>query len=492
MFSAKLSKGVDVRLNALQADRAAGVLLGTAAGDALGAGYEFTYPKAEVVIDMIGGGPFKWAPGEWTDDTSMAVAIAEVAATGIDLASTEGLDAVAAQFIRWYDSKPEDIGNQTRAVLSARSPNAADMATRAKAVSGLKGGNGSLMRTAPVALAYLDDPKGAVDAAWKIGALTHDDPQAGQACQIWTHAIRHAVIHGDFDGVRDYLTVADQGVVDYWGPLLDQAEYGSPRDFSKNGWVVHALQTAWWAITSTDSSNTEHLQHALEAAVRAGGDTDTTAAIAGGLLGARWGASAIPERWRRIMHGWPGYTSTDLIRLALNTTGEAMPTISVVEGDITTLDVDAIVNAANTALLGGGGVDGAIHRAGGPEILEECKALRASSLPDGLPVGSAVATTAGKMKARNVIHTVGPRYSRSQDRSAQLRSTYTRSLAVADSLGAQTVAFPLISSGVYGWPKEDAARQAVTAIHSAHTAVDNVILVAYDKPSADVLRRALE
>ncbi|MGG7100159.1 ADP-ribosylglycohydrolase family protein [Rhodococcus sp. 24CO] len=307
-----------MKLNALQSDRAAGVLLGTAAGDALGAGYEFTYPKAEVVIDMIGGGPFKWAPGEWTDDTSMAVAIAEVAATGIDLASTEGLDAIAAQFIRWYDSKPEDIGNQTRAVLSARSPDAAAMTARARAISGLKGGNGSLMRTAPVALAYLDDPKGAVDAAAKIGALTHDDPQAGQACQMWTYAIRHAVIHGDFDGVRDYLTVADQEVVDYWRPLLDQAERGSPQDFSKNGWVVHALQTAWWAITSTDSSNTEHLQRALEAAVRAGGDTDTTAAIAGGLLGARWGASAVPERWRRIMHGWPGYTSTDLIRLATN------------------------------------------------------------------------------------------------------------------------------------------------------------------------------
>lgn len=132
------------------------------------------------------------------------------------------------------------------------------MAARAKAVSGLKGGNGSLMRTAPVALAYLDDPQGAADAALKIGALTHDDPQAGQACQMWTYAIRHAVIEGNFDGVRDYLSVADQEMADYWRPLLDQAENGNPRDFSKNGWVVHALQTAWWAITSTDSSGAQH------------------------------------------------------------------------------------------------------------------------------------------------------------------------------------------------------------------------------------------
>lgn len=491
-----------MELNAEHSDRAAGVLLGTAAGDALGAGYEFTYPNAATTIDMIGGGPFKWAPGQWTDDTSMALAITEVTATGVDLASTEGLDAIAAQFVRWYDSGPEDIGNQTRAVLSARPANAAAMTECARSLRGLKGGNGSLMRTAPVALAYLGDQDGAIDSARKISELTHDDPRAAQACQLWTHAIGHAVIHGNFDGVREYLSFAEKEVADYWGPLLDQAEIGHPRDFPQNGWVVHALQTAWWAITSTDHNNALHLQRALEAAVRAGGDTDTTAAIAGGLLGARWGASAIPERWLRIMHGWPGYTSTDLIGLAnksaqrgidtFRSTGETMPELTVTEGDITTLDVDAVVNAANSGLLGGGGVDGAIHRAGGPDILDACQVLRNTSLPDGLPVGAAVATTAGRMKARNVIHTVGPRFSASEDRGALLRSAYTRSLAVADSLGARTVAFPLISSGAYGWPKKSAVQQAITAIRSADTQVKNIILVAYDKESADLMRRVLE
>ncbi len=124
-----------------------------------------------------------------------------------------------------------------------------------------------------------------------------------------------------------------------------------------------------------------------------------------------------------------------------------MPAITVVEGDITTLTVDAIVNAANSRLLGGGGVDGAIHRAGGTGDPEACEVLRNTSLPDGLPVGAAVATTAGKLHAKAVIHTVGPRYSRSEDRSGLLRSAYTRSLAVADSIGARTVAFPLISAG---------------------------------------------
>lgn len=307
-----------MRLSEQQAERAAGVLLATAAGDALGAGYEFTYPAAaDATIDMIGGGPFHFAPGEWTDDTSMAVAVAEVAAEGIDLRSTEGLDAVAAQFLRWYDSQPNDIGNQTRAVLSARSESAAEMQKQARRLTGRKGGNGSLMRTAPIALMYLDDEQGCIDAAVQISALTHDDPRASQACAMWSYAIRHAVLHGSFDGVRAYLDVALGDAAEFWGPMLDRAETGAPTDFSNNGWVVHALQTAWWAITGAEDSGPGHLPAALERAVRAGHDTDTTAAIAGGLLGARWGASAVPQRWRQQLHGWPGLGASDLVHLAV-------------------------------------------------------------------------------------------------------------------------------------------------------------------------------
>jgi O-acetyl-ADP-ribose deacetylase (regulator of RNase III) len=135
--------------------------------------------------------------------------------------------------------------------------------------------------------------------------------------------------------------------------------------------------------------------------------------------------------------------------------------ITLVRGDITEQAVDAVVNAANSSLLGGGGVDGAIHRGGGPAILEACRALRADQLPDGLPAGQAVATTAGNLPARWVIHTVGPVYSTAEDRSAVLTSAYRESLRVAEELGAATVAFPAVSAGVYGWPLEDAARIAV-------------------------------
>ena len=137
-------------------------------------------------------------------------------------------------------------------------------------------------------------------------------------------------------------------------------------------------------------------------------------------------------------------------------------------------DADVIVNAANPGLLGGGGVDGAIHAAGGPEILAECRAI-AARLPDGrLPRGQAVATTAGRLPARWVVHTAGPIWSATQDRSAVLRSCYAESLRVADGLGARTVAFPAISAGVYGWPMDDAARQAVAGVRAVAMAVEHV------------------
>jgi ADP-ribosylglycohydrolase len=309
-----------VELDMQQTDRVAGVLVATAAGDALGAGYEFTYPRPDLAIDMIGGGLGPFAPGEWTDDTSMTLAIAEVSASGRTIGHGEGLDAVAAQFVRWYDTHPKDIGNQTRAVLSARPRSAAAMRQYALELPGRKAGNGSLMRTAPVGIAYLHDADACVAAAGDISALTHNDPQAIEACRLWSYAIRHAVLHGNFDGARLYLDGASDEVADFWGGLLDEAEKADTAQvFDKNGWVVHALQVAWWAITHTDASGPDHLADALESAVRAGGDTDTTAAIAGGLLGARWGASAVPERWKQMLHGWPGYRVDGLIELASKT-----------------------------------------------------------------------------------------------------------------------------------------------------------------------------
>jgi O-acetyl-ADP-ribose deacetylase (regulator of RNase III) len=158
--------------------------------------------------------------------------------------------------------------------------------------------------------------------------------------------------------------------------------------------------------------------------------------------------------------------------------------LELVQGDITEQHVDAIVNAANRSLLGGGGVDGAIHRRGGPAVLAECRELRATRYPDGLPTGEAVATTAGELPARWVIHTVGPIHGRGDEE--QLRACYRNSLQVAAELGAQTVAFPLISAGAYGWPQDDAIRHAVEVIRAAEGA-GSATLVLW---SADAFGRA--
>lgn len=138
--------------------------------------------------------------------------------------------------------------------------------------------------------------------------------------------------------------------------------------------------------------------------------------------------------------------------------------IELVAGDLTGQQVDVIVNAANSSLLGGGGVDGAVHRRGGPEILAQCRELRASRYGRGLPTGQAVATTAGRLPARWVVHTVGPVYSRTDDRSALLADCQRNSLAVADELGADSIAFPAISTGIYGWPYDSAARIALRTV----------------------------
>lgn len=160
--------------------------------------------------------------------------------------------------------------------------------------------------------------------------------------------------------------------------------------------------------------------------------------------------------------------------------------VTVVQGDITQQRVDAVVNAANNAMRGGGGVDGAIHRVGGPAVLADCEAR----FPHGLATGDAGWTTAGQMAARWVIHVVGPVHG--SGTRQQLLSCYTRALAVADELGAATVAFPLVSAGVYGWPKDDAVACALEAFASASTGVQEARIVAYDAATYEQVRAALE
>lgn len=328
-------------MSSARLDRAAGVLIAMACGDALGAGYEFGPPLGpDVKVAMVGGGTFGWEPGEWTDDTAMAIALAEVAAQGLDLLGQDAQDQVAARWADWARNA-KDVGLQTRSVLveagsAARTrgrehPAAADLAAAAVAHherSGRSGGNGSLMRTAPIAVAYLHDPDAMVRAAHRYSALTHRDPEAGEACAMWCLAIRYAVLHGSFDGLRLALDGLPPDRRLFWSARLDVAEASLPAQFAHNGWVVEALQGAWSAITvgrgvlPPGALPAEHLRVGLEAAVRGGRDTDTVAAIAGSLLGAVHGASAVPASWQRVLHGWPGLGAQDLVALGMAAVSE--------------------------------------------------------------------------------------------------------------------------------------------------------------------------
>jgi len=325
-----------VDLTSEQLDRAAGAMLAAAAGDALGAGYEFGTASYPGTPEMIGGGLGGFAPGEWTDDTAQGFAILEVAATGADLRTEAALDAIAANLGEWYAAGPPDVGIQTAAVLSlaGRDASAAAMREAARQVherTGRSAGNGSLMRTAPVTLAHLDDPEALVEAAVKVSALTHHDPAAGGACALWCLIIRYTVLHGELPAPDAWEGLEAVPGLDSarppegyaaWRSVLREAEQQEPGSFDQNAWVIGALQAAWSAITHTPVSDDDpprQLRDALATAIGIGHDTDTVAAIAGAVLGARWGAGAVPDTWRTILHGWRDQTGDGLVELARRT-----------------------------------------------------------------------------------------------------------------------------------------------------------------------------
>ena len=318
-----------MQLTSPQHDRAAGVLLGQACGDALGVPYEFGTAPLDPATGprMEGGGLGAYAPGEWSDDTQMAVAVAEVAATGADLTGDDALEQVAAGFLRWHADGPADIGLQTRSILAGRPRHPSDrdhVALRELSAdlhrrTGRTAGNGALMRTSVVGLTRLHDRRATAGAARAVAALTHADPAAGDSCVLWSEAVRRAVVDGvlDLTGGLDLLPEDRRA---WWAARLEEAETRQPETFVANGWTVTALQAAWSAVRHTrDAAGPAHVVAALHRAIGIGHDTDTVAAIAGGLLGARYGASALPFAWTREVHGWPGLRARGLVHLAART-----------------------------------------------------------------------------------------------------------------------------------------------------------------------------
>ncbi|GAA2021631.1 hypothetical protein GCM10009839_18440 [Catenulispora yoronensis] len=318
----------------VRADRAAGALIGAACGDALGVPYEFqpTLSDDQQPV-MRGGGLGPYAPGEYSDDTQMQVVIAQVAATGLALDDDPAQRAIAEGFIGWAAGGASDIGAQTRRVLYTARTAGGDAleairmaSTQLHAQTGRSAGNGSLMRTGVVGLGFLNGSDAVYrcrDAARAISGLTHYDPLAGDACVLWSEGVRKAVLASGpglwrFGGVRDAIHLLPFERQEQWRSWLDEAQEKPPHAFQPNGYVVSALQAAWSAIyhTRIPERPEDHFRLAVEAAVRAGDDTDTVAAIAGVLLGAAWGRAAIPVEWQQRVHGWPGLRVDDLASLA--------------------------------------------------------------------------------------------------------------------------------------------------------------------------------
>lgn len=303
---------------ATTADRAAGVLFGLACGDALGVPYEFDrlLLGPDQSPAMLGGGLGDFEPGEWSDDTAMAVAVAEGLSAGETL--DERLDGIARRFLDWFRTSPPDVGVQTRAVLSGlvEAPGAGLAIAMTSAADAYArehshaAGNGALMRTAPIALAHLADRAACAETARAVAALTHDDPDVADSCVLWTEAVRLAVSGGGIDVRAGLDLVSDPS---RWGALLDEAAAGDLGRLHPNGWTVRTLQVASGAVERAG----DDLESALALAIRVGDDTDTVAAVAGALLGAHHGASALPSSWVEAVHGWPGYTAANLRDLAV-------------------------------------------------------------------------------------------------------------------------------------------------------------------------------
>ena len=342
-------------LSPAQMDRATGAMVGLAVGNALGSGYAFQPKPHPLEVRMLPGGLGPYAVGEWADDTAMALPILHVVARGMDLLDPGTQDAVAAAWADWA-LQAKDAAPLIAKVMGAYEPElGAESLRQAASVLHASGsssaGNASLMRTTPIALAFLDDPDATARAARIYSDLTHGNPEVAEACILWNLAQREAILNGRFD-IRAGLDHLPTSRRETWEDLFDKAESGMPQDFAiRNGWAAQMVQHVWSAIVHCEQHGADHLEQTLRHVIAAGGDTPTAAAIAGSLLGARWGVSAIPLEWRRHLHGWPDLRDRDLIQLAAEAvTGQGWPA-SFAQGP---LSLPPIAHPADEGLWLGG------------------------------------------------------------------------------------------------------------------------------------------
>jgi ADP-ribosyl-[dinitrogen reductase] hydrolase len=292
-----------------RAHRVAGALIGSAVGDALGAPFEFgapgrfsarfPSPARGVETEMCGGGSLGWEPGEFTDDTQMALLLATSLVERGELHDEDVFD----RFRAWLKAGPPDVGNQTRAVLGSGRP--WDVAaTEHFQRSGHAAGNGSLMRTTPAAIRFAREGSAAtMDAARRVSALTHGDPSTGEGCAIFHEMVRVALDGGDpLAALPAILDLVAPEHREKWATVLAPS-WTPDQATERNGAVWPTLGSAVWALR-----HGEGFAETMRLVIDLGGDTDTVAAVTGGVAGAVYGITSIPMRWTSVVHGRvPGY-----------------------------------------------------------------------------------------------------------------------------------------------------------------------------------------
>ena len=475
-------------------------LFGLAVGDALGVPVEFndrSYFEKRPVVDMLEYGTHNQPAGTWSDDSSLAFCLAESLLNGYNL------EDIASKFLQWYNTEiwtpyghVFDIGIATRNAIYQISKG-----TNPILCGGFEendNGNGSLMRILPLAFYLQNDSN--LDLIFQkvkeISSITHAHFRSVFACFIYILYVLEILDGKDKNQayknmqskVNGFISENDFNIQEIH--LFDRILKYNIATFSRDeiystGYVLYSLEASLWCVLNSNSYEETVLK-----AVNLGNDTDTTGAIAGGLAGLIYGFENIPEKWKNQLARKNDILGLcDKLEISLSRSSN---NIEILRTDITEINTDAIVNAANTSLLGGGGVDGAIHRKGGKRILEECIAIR--NKQGGCEVGQAVITTAGNLPSKFVIHTVGPVWNGDKEEKKKLLADcYRNSLELALQNNIKTIAFPNISTGIYHFPKDKAAEIAIKTVKEffQKEEFEKIIFVCFDDENYDLYKALL-